>query len=740
MHLAGLIFFLTAGQDAWIVGDAVPPESKEKAKKAIMDKVEAFKNSTEQQQAFVKAYPQTAAQMKAALESLNKFSDVQYANEAEKDTVTELIYSPGSRTFYALTAKEVQELDQASKYLEAPMAALNTVNDSEHGSAPVEDNASAILQKTKTLELKQTKINVAKNNVIKNIKPLVSGPKSSKITEVVRLKGKKYTYVASDKMKNHWRSYRLDADDRKASVMKRGKFDTKKLIKQMKKESEKSLKWDIDWAKCNGSWGEWAESFNAMNDITLFGDPKDPKSVFYATDDAQLFRYSTGATLKGGFNPAKGQFSFTDEVKAEFAVAEAKSTMKYCIPDNEGWILKFTPHYEKNGKTVTLPEVDFGAIMAAFEMNLSGFAGASANLCANLVINTDLDKGVLRFKGKENVEEAKIAGDVFLGIKAGCEGKGSISWRSPEKGMEWNELASDAASGEGAAGIGAKGEFYVDFNRITGKFLLHASAGIVCGVGVSGSITLEIDAKNIYEFVTFIYHKIKDECFKFIGFMAGDAMDAIVNMFTKLFVDELQSLEAVAKTELKTLSKWWNDFWNVDFFSDNEKLNEMLKIADGINNNTDVRNFKFMTPETKGRLLYLLSEPEVLISLHDADKGATMASLFSMAPAYSSLRLNAEDKIHRLENAMVKILSYIQTKNEYNNVLQHMSPNLEKVPLKESERRLYNELGVYGVSQKGRLKNSKIKIDSAHNLLVFQDDENLPKNTPVKQNNEIKNS
>ena len=134
--------------------------------------------------------------------------------------------------------------------------------------------------------------------------------------------GKKYTYVRSDKLKNHRRSYRLRVDDRERSLFKtqerngkRYRVLNKKTLKerfQLKvRDQLVGIENDGNLIKrINDGWGEFIDEINASlhGSAQQEGVPGD-QVQWRAGWDAQLFRYYAGAQARWELLPTEGKLN-----------------------------------------------------------------------------------------------------------------------------------------------------------------------------------------------------------------------------------------------------------------------------------------------------------------------------------------------------------------------------------------------------------------------------------------------
>lgn len=90
--------------------------------------------------------------------------------------------------------------------------------------------------------------------------------------------------------------------------------------------------------------------------------------------------------------------------------------------------------------------------------------------------------------------------------KLECEARGHLEWANPDQGYEFKAFASAGYGLGGSAGLGAEGEFRISFQE--GRFFIRAKAGVVCGLGATGSLEYAVDAALIWEFAAFTRHQL----------------------------------------------------------------------------------------------------------------------------------------------------------------------------------------------------------------------------------------
>ena len=173
----------------------------------------------------------------------------------------------------------------------------------------------------------------------------------------------------------------------------------------------------------------------------------------------------------------------------------------------------------------------------------------------------------------------------------------------------------------------------------------------------------------------------------------------------------------------KEVEQWWDHLYQeLKYFGVNTKLAHAEQLASNIITKPD--KLRLATPEVKGRLLYMLTYPDFVHEVYAQAKedselaiGREYLDPFDTASivdqAHIQARNNAHYRLQSLERAILLILSYVQSMDEYNNVMQFMSLDISKGTVAEGEERLYNELGLYGFSSVQALQRFKQKLQAS---------------------------
>jgi len=439
------------------------------------------------------------------------------------EEIVEVVHVTGSDELILLTKEELSEWLDEEKFVCGPInefyKKLDKLNDGDQYSelSPTDGEGQLLseVQEEKERLIEELEARSVLTNDMQSIPP---------ITEIKRLAGNRHvTFVRSDKMKNHRRRYSIAARDRARSDgwLTENGVDPAKLKDAIR--SELNIKfnaklWEPDQ---NGALMTTLNKFYDEASWSIWGDAEARQKAidetgFDASAEAQFMRFAAGGSASGEFDPRKGEVHFQARLEGQFALAQGKVGIEQAFPVNNRSEIQIP--YRVGGWDGERRIASLGYFQAAIMASLSGFAGASALVAGNVHVSTT--DGLPTIKGiaaRQNGQKAEIEGGVFAGIRGGCEVSGELRWRDVlTEAREWDKLCSIGKKVEAAFGAGAELNIRLLFSDNTGKFYCNVHAGLVVGVGASGSFLLEVETQKIMRMLHFVYNALLDVDFRYL--------------------------------------------------------------------------------------------------------------------------------------------------------------------------------------------------------------------------------
>ncbi|HAU5564368.1 TPA: hypothetical protein JD264_11270 [Serratia fonticola] len=501
------------------------------------------------------------------------------------------------------------------------------------------------------------------------------------------MKGVRYIYTRSDQIDSKWRRYSLEDEDKKSGgksfivsesyidsegkTKTREKIDYEKLKSQISKIKPKMFKAEQDLLEQHaGILGQWARDMNdSLRNSPYQGDK------FGFDSQSQLMRWTYGAGLTEELNPFEIDFrnqgkklkrvattSGKASAYAGLALAESKSKFTLSLPDIHGITMTYPLRPEMGGGMGSL-----GVLRFDFELTLAGSVGASLGVELGVSVKSNWAKGApgsssedatpgqRRIDISQAVKEPEVSGEltVFAGAQASVNLAGSIMWLNPDnKDLKYTQLAKVAIGATAQAGAGWSGTFRLSFE--TGKVRVLARGGMCWGVGGKGSVAFDIDGEAIVtEFLPCLtymlrnadYIKLSENVIREKDFLAFCALPLLIGMYSankmvRFFGKESDDI-------LMKLQSGWDD--------KNRRVALMQSILD-----TNGDCLRYSPPESKGAAIAALIESNFW------DDIASPAS-------HTQTRCEGLTTYSARKRAILLSLRWIQSKRDYENVMQHLS-------------------------------------------------------------------
>lgn len=526
--------------------------------------------------------------------------------------------------------------------------------------------------------------------------------------------GFKSTYVRSDKIRSHWRKYKLSEVDKKSGeasfikyetkevagidadgnetkkTVRSGKIDAEELKKQLK-EASLSLKFEDELLEdSNIVLTDWAKKMNKGLTWPEENDKPDDESTYHQYVDisaqAQLMRYSQGAGLSAEFNPLEKKASAKMEGHSSFALGEAKASAELFIPDRLGIALLF-PAKASSGAVGGV--CNMGAIRYTINAVLSGNAGASLGI--ELGVEADFSGEMAKGYGIKGSparltpppppgqrqinltipqHDVQAGGEIgaFAGVQAGGNVSGAIEWFDPHpddvkqiahgsknqivgKEKKFTAIAKLSLGVTAQAGAGGSAVFYVTY--INSRFRIYCKAALCWGVGAKGSLGFEVDGNSFTAFMkSFMYMLRNVDYQKLEQMMARDSFRSLCAIPLIMAAQSVQAVDAMYAETLDVLNALKQELLNE---------NSRVELMNSILSNPD--QLKYTPPETKGALIAMLTDNTWV---DWADPRNQNNDFFSI----NSWKIGP---LKKRKQAVFMAMKWIQSQADYRNVMQHLS-------------------------------------------------------------------
>jgi murein DD-endopeptidase MepM/ murein hydrolase activator NlpD len=379
----------------------------------------------------------------------------------------------------------------------------------------------------------------------------------------------------------------------------------------------------------------------------------DAQTTLQVSAEAQLMRFAMQASAGiNSFDLSTGDVDIGAKASASMALAEAEAKLaEVFVPDKAGWDCRFT-YRNRNGE---LSDLAFGAFRLSGDVTLNCFVGGKASTEGNVKLSTGAATFLL--SDKKKVEPGQnglsLSGNAFAGAEAGGAVSGRFCWVHPDEqfkdNADWKELLKIEAGGTVALGIGAGLDFSLSVVR--NRIVFGCKGRLVFGPGASGSFGTVVGADAAWDLLAATVEVLRESDFQFIN-----------NIEPTLYSQWAGSLYLGIVSSMSDISDLITDpaYFRMMWGRREERKLEAHRLARSVirqardSGSLDGMNFKgipysSLPPETMGMMLYTLTQ--------------------------TFIESREEDQ----ETAILLVISTITTWRQFFEVLQHMSPDGEKV-------------------------------------------------------------
>lgn len=436
------------------------------------------------------------------------------------------------------------------------------------------------------------------------------------LVQAYSVNAKRWTRIRSDKMRNHWRSYKvhkslLEAKEAGQGLKQLDRAALSRAFRDVSKKVRDDIKSGITFrtqiakGSVSGSitdvWdANWLKWVDAVNDSLTYSGSSGYHDL---SAGAQLLRGYAGYGVTLGYDPQKNSYGLTGTAEARAILAEAKATFDGYVPHRDGWqaLINFSSQTASQaGKEGAL---NFGYFRGRLTISATAMLGASIFGTAGIEYSPGPNGSVL---AKPSMAGAKgqVSAGAFAGVEAGGSVTGALEWKNPgfregENGAvqqaDWASIISIGVTGAANAGAGAEVDFMITFEN--GKFMFRCKAQLVIGVGAKGGLSGVVGFGTMYDFVMYVYHQLKDNDFSYLEFMDESAFHAIVGIVLYAVEHGVDAIRLVGEGIDRLVAAAMAPI---------EAANEAEAYARKIKARPQA--LYFAPPEAKGAILYRLSE------------------------------------------------------------------------------------------------------------------------------------
>ena len=482
------------------------------------------------------------------------------------------------------------------------------------------------------------------------------------------------------------RSYSIEAQDRARSKgwfdQDAKKIDGKKLMQSIADDLKKpSLKLALHESFLDWCLLEWQSD-------PVRWTPIEGMEPIVAGAQAQVLRFAVGANLQAGYNPRELTAHVAAKATASASLVEGKAHASTVWPAEEEseWFIRYRDEHD------ILQETSLGKFRAQVKAELTGFAGASAVLSAEVHIS--MKDGIPQLRGvgdsnrtSRNGEPASVEAGAFAGVRADGKLEGSIEWKDTlAEPQAWKALCKLGVGVGAALGLGAEARLQIKWSTRTHKFYFNVHAGLVVGGGASGEFGAEVDAGTFMEMIRCVYNALlavdfrkvesldtgafeKLASFAFYGVLTGMNYAGIAVLFG---YEAAESIDA----DIRVLFAKHSAARDRETFAITTANNILVDISRG-----EESWIKHAPPEVKGRILDILC--------------------FDWGPSFwdkYTLGFNSR------ESAILELLKTLQCWRDYEETVTRMTPDGKKGNFAINRNRLRDLMRLFPALQIDRIE------------------------------------
>ncbi|UVJ45955.1 LysM peptidoglycan-binding domain-containing protein [Pseudomonas sp. LS1212] len=428
---------------------------------------------------------------------------------------------------------------------------------------------------------------------------------------------------------------------------------------------------------------------NTLHQEVSWTSSQSDASRYAVSAEAHALRFAASASAGvNNWNPKEGSIDVGVKGSAAFSLAEASASLNRFFPSQGGYVANMA-YRNAVGKEVLQP---MGVFRMSGKLELSCFVGARAQGEAGVKTQykpAEAPAGASALLSTPTMEVGPsgnigVKGDAFAGAQAGGVLSGSFDWVAPDKqglgkafvgqanaSSNWVTLAVVKAEGNAALGVGASGEFGISISR--DRLAFNCKGSVVLGPGAGGGFGTVVDIDQVGELILLICNALADMDYRHLLGVTGEAFNYLASGLYQVATSPTKTASEAFELGRNEINILWKrrqaskvEAQNLASYLISHKFDKVMPVRG------QSLPFSMLPPETLGPMVYMLTEGFV------------------------------ESFNEQQEEALVILLSEVRRWRQFIEVLEHCSPNAEKVNAMKSLDRINSLLDGHEQNQFNR--------------------------------------
>ncbi|MFY9960924.1 LysM peptidoglycan-binding domain-containing protein [Pseudomonas sp.] len=438
------------------------------------------------------------------------------------------------------------------------------------------------------------------------------------------------------------------------------------------------------------SWNSKEDNLlNTLHQEVSWTSNQSDAAPYAVTAEAHALRFAASASAGvNNWNPMEGSIDVGVRGSAALSLAEASASLNSYFPDQGGHVANMS-YRNALGMEVLHP---VGVFRLSGKLEFSCFVGAKLQGEAGVKTQykpSETPAGATALLGTPAIAlgpsgHIGVKCETFAGAQAGGALSGAFEWVAPDKqgtgkavvgqanaSSNWVALAKISAEGNAALGVGGSGEFGLEISK--DRLAFNCRGSVVLGPGAGGGFATLVDIEQVGKLTLLFCNALADIDYRYLLGVTEGAFSYLASGLYQVATSPVNIANKAFDDSFETMRRWWRarqasktEAQGLATYVDKHKADKVMMVRD------QPVPFSLLPPETLGPMVYVLTE--------------------GFIESFSELQ----------EEALVILLSEIQSWRKFIEVLEHCSPKAGKVNAMVSLERINAILDGYEQNQFNR--------------------------------------